>query len=193
MERINLDRYAKEPTPVEKRGETTTDQEVFAEELQQVLNRVKPGQTVHWYSDGDWSMWQLLNGVLKKILKDHGYLSPAEVHISSYAFSETSARMIANLKSKGHISQLYCVLDNRTDTRSAGSLQLLKSISDKLALISTHAKVTLIRTTGLCITITGSANYTENVRYEAGTITCNPQVYAFHKQWIEKELYATHT
>lgn len=187
-ERIDFTRY-KVDKITEKRGEAIPDQEVFAEALEQVVSLVKPGHTVHWYSKGDWSMWQLLEKLLIHCGcgAKGGHRRIANLHISSYAFSETSARMIARMKDQQMISRLCCLLDNRTDTRSAGSLQLLRGIAEEVALISTHAKVTLIYTAEHTITVTGSANYTENLRYEAGTISSNRNVYSFNRQWMDKE------
>src|SRR4051812_21921126 len=87
---------------------------------------------------------------------------PAVVHISSYAMGETPARILSQLKNTGMIQKLFCVLDSRIDVRTAGSFQLIKAISDKCALVETHAKVTVIRNETWCLAVIGSANYTEN-------------------------------
>ena len=133
-------------------------------------------------------MWQLLEKMLIKTGKK------SDVFISSYAFSETSGRMIARMKNEDYITHLFCLLDNRTDTRTPGSLQLLKGICTELKLIGTHAKITQIRSGETLITIAGSANYTENKRYEAGIITYNHKTFAFHNNWMLKEFADdTHT
>lgn len=186
MERIDFTRFKKEPAPTEKKGEATTDQETFAEALKEIITAVVPGTSMVWHSAGDWSMHQLLEALLQKT-------GPAHVLISSYAFSETPTRRLAILKDNGLIKSLRLIIDNRVETRTAGSLQLLKGIADEMTMVATHAKVTLIRNSTWQISVIGSANYTTNVRHEAGIISCDMNTYGFNKQWIEKALYASHT
>lgn len=154
------------------------------DELQTVLQMVQADATAHWVSDGAWSMHHLLIGLL-------GISGPAEVYISSYAMGETPARILSRLKSEGNITKLHCVLDNRVDVRTAGSLQLIKSIADSYALIDTHAKVTLLINDSFSIAVIGSANYTENVRYETGIITMSKVAVDLHLNWIKNELNGT--
>jgi hypothetical protein len=149
--------------------------------LQDVTHLVDHGRTVHWVSEGDWSMHQLL----QKLLELTG---PADVFISSYAFSELPARTIADMKATGTIRKLFCVLDSRIDVRSASALTLIKNTADKCKLTHTHAKVTVIRNDQWFLVVVGSANYTTNVRYEAGIISTDSTVASFHQKWIQNEL-----
>jgi hypothetical protein len=150
-------------------------------ELKSVLNLITMDATVYWVSDGNWSMHQLLLGILTMT-------GPAHVAISSYAMSETPARVLSQLKDLGNIITLRCVLDNRVDVRSAGSLQLIKTISDDFSLVDTHAKVTLVKNDEWQISVVGSANYTENKRYEAGIVTTAANAYQMNDRWITKAL-----
>lgn len=149
--------------------------------LTDVLKLIKESNTVYWVSDGAWSMHELLCGLLN-------IAGPSEVFISSYAMGETPARLLARLKTDGVIKKLHCLLDNRVDVRTAGSLQLIKGIADKYALIDTHAKVTVIKNDSFSVAVIGSANYTENERYECGVITKNMDVINLQLKWIEHEL-----
>lgn len=150
-------------------------------ELKEVLSLVAPETTVFWVSNGNWSMHQLLMALLDRT-------GPADVMISSYAMSETPARILSQLKEKRIITTLRCVLDNRVDVRSAGSLQVMKSICDELSLIDTHAKVTLIKNDYWMVAVVGSANYTENKRYEQGVVTTCTNAYQLSERWILKAL-----
>lgn len=182
MVRIDLDKYKPLPTAVPVRGMGWDGDLHTATVLQDVVDKVFQYNQVHWYSYGDWSMHQLLIALLK-------ITGPADVMISSYAFSETPTRAIAKAKIDGLIKRLDCVIDSRVETRTAGSLQLLRGICDGLALISTHAKATLITSDSMQVTVIGSANYTENKRYEAGVISASPAVYNFHYEWIKAALH----
>jgi hypothetical protein len=184
MRRIDFNKYLKPDVPVIGGGVISNDLSSMIshkEKMIEVIKSVEPGKTVHWCSDGAWSMHDLLIGLL-------GLTGPADVYISSYAMGETPARVIARLKNEGLIKMLYCVLDNRVDVRTAGSLQLIKGIADKYALIDTHAKVTLLLNDEFTVSVVGSANYTENERYEAGIITMDSTAFKLHQNWINHEL-----
>lgn len=147
--------------------------------LQGVLDKVgSTEEALFWMTDGAWSMIDMLAGLLQKF-------GPSEVMISSYAFSEKPARIIADLKDKCIITRLECIIDSRVDVRAASALTLIQNCSERCVLCDTHAKITLLRTAeAKYISVIGSANYTTNKRYEAGIITCSEDVYNFYYGWI---------
>lgn len=149
--------------------------------LRDVTSAVAHGLTVHWMSNGDWSMHQLLGALLD-------LTGPADVYISSYAFSEQPARSVATWKAEGKIRALHCLLDSRIDVRSASALTQIQNLADRCKLCATHAKVTVLLADGWQLAVIGSANYTTNKRYECGLISTNPGVVQFHLDWINHEL-----
>jgi hypothetical protein len=149
--------------------------------LKDVVSQLLPGRIVEWVSNGDWSQHELLLALLE-------LTGPATVYISSYAFSERPARIIADLVNDGIIKSLYCLIDSRVDTRSASALTLVQNCATKCKLVDTHAKVTVIITEGRQISVIGSANYTTNHRYEAGMIIEREDSALFHQQWIMEAL-----
>jgi hypothetical protein len=184
VKRIDFNRYAApKEEPVSGGLISENMKEVMSENMQLkcVVKLIADDTTIFWVSNGDWSMHELLLEILN-------ITGPAQVHISSYAMSETPARILAQLKNAGMITKLNCVLDNRIDVRTAGSFQLMKSISDRLVLVDTHAKVTVVENDAWHVAVVGSANYTENKRYEAGILTtCKPGV-EMQLKWMEKAL-----
>lgn len=153
----------------------------FGQNVALIVKECNSAELCHYYSDGAWSLHQLLIGLLS-------ISGNANVYISSFAMSETAVRTISALQESGAIKSLHCVIDNRVETRSAGSLQLLKSISTRIALRACHAKVTLLYGEKCNIAIIGSANYTENKRMEVGFVSKNKETCDFHKQWTENIL-----
>jgi hypothetical protein len=156
----------------------------MSNKIHDVLALVEPGCCVHWVSEGEWSVHDLLLGLLQMA-------GPSDVFISSYAFSEYPARLLADLKERKIITQLFCLIDSRIDKRSASALTLVRNCADNLKLVHTHAKVTVIENEQSVYCIVGSANYTSNKRYEAGVIIADEAVAAFHKKWISDELAKT--
>ena len=150
-------------------------------ELHSILSLMGEDVTIFWVIKGEWTMHQLLIGLLN-------ITGSAHVVIATYAMCETSARIVAQLKNGTMISSLSTILDNRVDVRSAGSFQLMTSMSDRLVLDEVHAKVTVIYNDKFKIAVIGSANYTENNRYEAGVITTNIEVVEAQLLWMNKAL-----
>ena len=182
--RIDFDMYKSEVVVPSVNGVVPVDLARLyckANELQTVVSLVDQSNIVFWKSQGDWSMHQMLLALLN-------LSGPADVYISSYAMGETPARVIAQLVESGVILSLNCVLDNRIEVRTAGSLQLIRSICTNYALIDTHAKVTIIQNADWNLCVIGSANYTENKRFEAGTICNDHPVADLHISWIMKAI-----
>lgn len=150
-------------------------------ELNSLLALMGEDVTIFWVIKGEWTMHQLLIGLLN-------ITGAANVVIATYAMCETSARIVAQLKNGNMITSLSTILDNRVDVRSAGSFQLMTSMSDRLVLDEVHAKVTVVYNEKFKIAVVGSANYTENNRYEAGVITTNPAVVDAQLLWMNKAL-----
>lgn len=153
----------------------------LASDIIKIVEQVNEKPIVHFWTDGAWSMHQLLSGLLKLV-------GSSDVWMSTYALSETSVRAMHKLMEEGLIQSLYCVIDNRVDTRSAASFQFFNSIADRVVLADCHAKVTILLGGRRNLIVIGSANYTENKRMEVGMISDDWALCQFHKEWIENLL-----
>lgn len=149
--------------------------------LNNVIDIVKRKENTIWVSNGEWSMHEMLIALLS-------ITGPSNVWISTYALSETPARILANLKREKMILDLHVIIDNRVDTRTANTLQLIKNIATDIKLTDTHAKTTIIENNSWQIAVIGSANYTENVRWENGVVLINKESVEFQLNWIKKAL-----
>ena len=152
-----------------------------SKKLEDVLSLVKKGRCVHWVTEGAWNMHDMLLALLN-------YTGPASVFISSYAFTEFPARLIADLINEKVITDLKCIIDKRIDVRSASALNIIRNMASKFALINTHAKVTIIENEKYLIAVVGSANYTQNKRFECGVIITDREAALFHKNWMQNAL-----
>lgn len=159
----------------------STGSTIGATMLANIKTTLDKGHDAFFYTNGAWSMYELL-----VMLCEHE--GGAIVYISSYAMSETSARVLAKLKEVGTIEQLYILIDNRVDTRSPGSLQLLQQVADQIVLTSCHAKLTLIFQKEANTLILGSANYSENKRLETGMATRNAAAIEFYRKLFHEQL-----
>jgi hypothetical protein len=182
--RIDFDKYKK---PVEETVScgllTENIKQLMPQDMQlkSVTDLIENDCCIYWVSNGNWSMHELLVALLS-------ITGAADVYISTYALGETPGRIVAQLKSSGMIKTLHTVIDSRVDVRTANSFQLISAISDEVALVDTHAKVTAIVGDTMKIAVIGSANYTENNRYECGIITTNNKAVDMQIDWITKAL-----
>jgi hypothetical protein len=172
-----------EPNDLGTGGKPTTAHQRTPDsmKLNEVLTLVQANACVHWVTNGDWNMHDLLIGLLN-------ITGAADVHLSSYGFSDYPARIIADLKERKIIKKLYCLIDNRIDKRSASALAIIKNMADGFLMLNTHAKVTVIEGGTNNLVVIGSANYTTNKRYEAGVVINVPEAVSFHKTWMQNEL-----
>lgn len=156
------------------------------EALGSVLNILKKDAIIYWHSNGEWSMHELLVGLLS-------YTGKADLYISSYAFCEKAARTITQLRNANQVGNIHLLLDSRINERSPNSFQILKSIATVIKLTMTHAKVTVLKNETYCIACIGSANYTENKRHESGIITTFEIGANMQLNWINKALYESNS
>lgn len=149
--------------------------------LDEVLELVPKSSCVHWVSEGSWNMHDLLIALLT-------ITGPADVYLSSYGFSEYPAQLIAEHKERGIIKKLYCLIDKRINGKNPVDLGIILGVATKIKLVNTHAMVTVIENKKHMLAVIGSANYTNNNRYEAGVIITDGGAAAFHKNWMKNEI-----
>lgn len=146
-----------------------------------VFGSIKENTTVHFSTGAEWSMIELLMYLLEQS-------GPADVIMSTFEISEYPARLIQQLIECGSITSFKCLLDYRSKERKEGVFHLVKNIAVQIKSIPCHAKVTVIRNDSWNIVVVGSANYTRNIRIEAGVIDTNPEAVLFHYRWMMEEL-----
>ncbi len=150
-------------------------------QLSSILALISKQSTLYWVNNGEWNMHDMLVGLLS-------ITGPGEVSMCTYATSETAARTLARLKASGMITKLNILIDHRVEVRSANSLQLLTATADQLMLKPAHAKVTIIQNANWDLVVIGSANYTENKRYEVGIISTHLDAVAFNLNWFNNSI-----
>ena len=132
--------------------------------IHHIVGEVKQGDCISFWSNGDWSLWELVAHLLKQT-------GPGtEVYLATWSISELSARKLCQWMDEGVISKLVGVIDFRSKNRHPAAYHLSKNVFSDIRVAFCHAKVTVLKGNGNCITINGSANWTENPRLESGVI-----------------------
>jgi len=147
--------------------------------LMTLINSLAAHKSIWYVSDGDWSMHDLIMQLLKQY-------NPAELFITTYALREFSVRQLILAQDRKEISSVNMVLDYRAQVRTPEVYQLASLNLNKIYLTGIHAKVTVLKTADVSISIVGSANWTSNPRIEAGVISMNKELAEFNISWIKK-------
>lgn len=132
--------------------------------IHHIIGEIKPGDCISFWSNGDWSLWELIAHLLKQT--GHG----TEIYLATWSISELSARKLCQWMDEGLVSKLVGVIDFRSKNRHPAAYHLSKNVFSEIRVAFCHAKVTVLKGNGHCITINGSANWTENPRLESGVI-----------------------
>jgi hypothetical protein len=147
------------------------------ETLESVLSGWDFKTDIHYVSHGHWSLHNLLEWILPKV-------GPCNLYIATWSLSEDATRSIISLAEQDLIKKIYAILDYRAKNRHEASFFLAQNHFAKIHTTACHAKVTVIQTDTLTLTINGSPNYTNNPRIESGVISVSPSVASFHINWI---------
>lgn len=150
-----------------------------AEQLKQAFRDIEVNDCIQFVTNGAWSMFDMIDYFLRMVGK-------SKIHLTSWAVSEQAARKIDKLHEEGYIESLTCLFDYRIKDRKSEPIALLERFG-KVHLTKIHAKVIVLESEKMCITVNGSGNLSKNLRIEAGTIFCCQDSANFHKSWIIKE------
>lgn len=147
--------------------------------LDRLVSQVSDGKEIHYLSDGYFSLHDLVISLVKKY-------QPVDVFFTTYALRELPVRQLAMCKTDGLINEIHCVLDYKAQVRSAEVNAFAQKNFTTLCLKPIHAKVCVIRSADIDISIVGSANWTVNPKVEAGVLSCTKESAEFHISWIKK-------
>ena len=149
------------------------------DKILKLVNAIEGGKTIHFISDGDWSISDLVMLLLKKY-------EPADLYFSTYALRETQTRQLVLAQQDGILKSVNMLIDYRAKTRTPEVLQLSSNNFNKIEYIPIHAKVAVIKSDKGTITICGSANWTNNPRIEYGCVSTDNELAEFHITWFNE-------
>ena len=127
---------------------------------------------VYFFTDGTWSLFELIDFALD-------YIPPSHVTLSSFSLSEDSIRHLLHLKETGKILSLTGLFDPSLRKTKTPLLYFADEIFDRIALSPNHSKIILFENTTKPLTIMASANLGRNRRIEAGLVDTDTEVFDF--------------
>ena len=157
---------------------------LFAPEdrIREKLGNLAQNTTKHFVSGGVWALHDLVKYCLQEIK------SPAEIVGYSWSLTIPAAEKLIHYHRTGQLSEMSFIFDCGMSQWSRGALGLLKENSKKVVTTMIHAKGFILFNNEWKIAVISSANFSNNPRIEAGTISTDPEVFEFHRQWITRTL-----
>lgn len=129
--------------------------------------------TIAFYSEGEFSMHELIEHVLKH------YNQPAIVTLSSFSITEEAVRTIVNLRDEGLIHTISCLFDNSVKHHKLRLLFFGLNVIDHVYLTENHSKIVLFQFVDHLVAVIGSANLNKNRKIESGLIINDEAVFNF--------------
>lgn len=136
-----------------------------------------PGETVHYYSFGNYNLVRLLVYLLRQT-------GPAHLFMTSYSFSQKSIEQLQKRIERGEILSFRIIVDNRVKSMSPKPFQMLSTCFDYRC-FSIHAKIALIWNDRWKITVITSQNATDNPKMERGVIYTDSKLFEFDLKTLE--------
>jgi hypothetical protein len=130
----------------------------------------KQEKTIPYFSDGEFSMHQLIEHVIEQT-------GPAKMALSSFSITEVAVRTFQRLIENKQIQSLACLFDFTVRRHKLGLLFFANNIVTKIAIAKCHAKVIVIYNAKYYVTIISSANLNINDKLEAGIISTDREIF----------------
>lgn len=141
------------------------------------IGTIIQGETVHYYSFGNYNLVRLLVYLLKQT-------GPAHIFMTSYSFSQKSIEQLQKRIERGEILSFRIIIDNRVKSMSPKPFQMLSTCFDYRC-FSIHAKIALIWNDRWNITVITSQNATDNPKMERGVIYTDSKLFEFDLKTLE--------
>jgi len=124
---------------------------------------LKQNDILPFFSEGNWSLYQLLSRCLL-------FTGKAKIKISSFSLSENAIRSFINDKEKGLVDDIIMLFDISIPKRKFDMMLFAHEVISEIRLAPNHSKVIVISGELMNVAIISSHNLTPNPRIEAGCI-----------------------
>lgn len=143
--------------------------------------KLQPGETIHAFSAGEWSIHDQLILALEQF-------GPMHLRVSTWSLSVKVATNLVATMHAGHLLSFRALLNWAVRVHTPDSYEMIRANLGRRDYrgAETHAKVYTLWNDHNDVTIVASANLTQNPRTEACVISTDPEVREWHTAWIER-------
>jgi len=132
--------------------------------------KLEKNKTIPYFSDGEFSMHELLEHLLTQT-------GNARVSISSFSVTEIAVRTFLRLTESGLIKSLHCLFDLNVKRHHLDMLYFTSNVVSSIGLTKNHSKMILISNDHWRIVVVSSANFNVNDKKEVGIISTERNIY----------------
>jgi hypothetical protein len=148
-------------------------------DLREDIGEIVQDQVKPFFSEGHWSMHELLLFLL-------GITGPARVWLSTFSISEDAIRAFSTAMDKGMITQIHCLFDYTIQKNKLGILFFAYNTVSDITITANHSKLILIQNDSWKVSVVGSANMTPNPRKEAGVIFTTGETFDHYLMHLQR-------
>jgi hypothetical protein len=139
------------------------------------------GKDYPFCTASEWSTHNLIFHLLK-------FTGPCHLVAATWSVSEKATVLLKYALERKQILSVRFLVDWRVRVRTPAFMALSKQGFGVVRVSNCHAKAFVLHNDDWSVSSVGSANFTNNPRIEAGHISTNPAVSAFHIRWINAEI-----
>jgi hypothetical protein len=149
----------------------------------------KAGQTLHGVISGKYAMWQMTPALIEVT-----GLKIADLYLATLSYSRQNAEELLGLLDAGQVKRCTLLVNyffkaQNREIYDALVPELLNR-GHRVLSMRTHAKISLYQMArGPRYVVESSANLRSCKNIEQFSLTRCPRLYAFHRSWIEDELF----
>lgn len=135
------------------------------------------GKSIYFKTDGAWSAIDLIEYCLSQT-------GASNVYFSTWSIGPEAIRCFNEWQKKGLVKSIFGIIDEGFRNRKPDLFEQAKQAFPTLRFSKSHAKVTVIQSEKLSITLMGSANMTKNPRIEVGVVIVDQVLAEENIKWI---------
>lgn len=149
--------------------------------IESQLGNLAEGEAKYFVSRAHWNLHEIVQHFANQIDKP-------DLLFTTWAMKEQPARAILDMRNRGIIGEVHCLISDRMPGNDRQALHLLEGILSGSRQMKLHAKVACLLSKDEGITILGSANWSANPRIEAGVAVKNRGLTVEFSNWIKDEI-----
>lgn len=149
----------------------------------------KAGESLHGVISGKYALWQLVPAIIEATGQ-----TISDLYLCTLSYSRANAAELLGLLEEGQVKRVTLLVSYFFKAQNRGIYdalipELLNRGHRTLAM-RTHCKLMLMKLAdGTCYVAESSANLRSSKNLEQFNLTCCPELYQFHRTWLEDELF----
>lgn len=153
--------------------------------LSLALPRLDQATDYHVMSAGSWA----LHDVVRHFAKQTG---PVECRGFTWSLTMPAVEMLVWMRKDGALTGLQMVVDCQMSKWSVEASNYLATNAERVYKTGIHAKGFLLSNETWKVSVIASANFSNNPRLEAYSISTAPEVFDFHRKWYDELIADLH-